>query len=448
MAQVDTSSIAYQLKRVYGDKITDLFARQTMTYNQFDQTNRKSSYRPGGVGYYFAARSADAEGIGARAENAYLPEPLPGAGYQGVISPKLIYGALRLSGLAMESGKSNVESFANVQGDAIANLYKSIVVDLNRQCWGDGTGLLGTLSTTSDTLSTSTTWTCTFNNDRGVRYMRKGMIVDFYQSTAIDQSACASRISSVNPILGTCEMEAVAAAGAGGSAYQAYHPISAARTYTIVASTVADGSYMVRYGARLAAHAATTTYEMTGLDGLYDDYTVLTTFEGLTSSTGPEFIANMMDNSSVNRELSIDLMLQAMDMTFARCGRTPDLMRMGLGQRRKYFALLSPDVRYAPGDFLGGYERLRFAQNTQVSMIIDPVAQPNKIYFEPSGTIKKYELTPLGWGGFEPNKMHWRQDYDQASMFLRIYTNLGVEERNALTVLEDLTEPTGSPYRA
>jgi len=352
---------------------------------------------------------------------------------------------LRLSGLAMEAGKGDVMSFVDVQGDAISNLYKSLIVDLNRQCWGDGTGLLGTLSSASDALSESATWTVTFDNDRGTRYMRKGMIVDFYVSTAIDQSAAAQRISSVNPVAKTIEME-LCAAGAGGSAYQAYHPITAARTYTIATDVLASGEFMVRYGARLATHAATTTYELTGLNGLYDDGTLLTTFEGLTITSYPEFIANILDNSAVNRELSIDLMLAAMDLTAARSDETVSFMRMGLGQRRKYFGLLANDVRYAPGDFLGGYERLRFAQNAQVSMVIDPMSQPNRIYFEPDGIIKKYELTPIGWGGMDQQKMHWRENYDQASMFLRTYTQLGVEKRNALTLLDDLTEPGSGPF--
>jgi len=433
------------MKRVYGDRITDLYNRQTMTYNMFNKSSRKSQYRPGGVGFYFAARQSDNEAVGARAENAYLPEPLSGAGLQGVITPKLIYGVLRLSGLAMEAGKGDVMSFVDVQGDAISNLYKSLIVDLNRQCWGDGTGLLGTVSAQSDALSESATWTVAFDNDRGTRYMRKGMIVDFYVSTAIDQSAAAQRISSVNPVAKTIEME-LCAAGAGGSAYQAYHPITAARTYTIATDVLASGEFMVRYGARLATHAATTTYELTGLNGLYDDGTLLTTFEGLTITSYPEFIANILDNSAVNRELSIDLMLAAMDLTAARSDETVSFMRMGLGQRRKYFGLLANDVRYAPGDFLGGYERLRFAQNAQVSMVIDPMSQPNRIFFEPDGIIKKYELTPIGWGGMDAQKMHWRENYDQASMFLRTYTQLGVEKRNALTLLDDLTEPGSGPF--
>ncbi len=447
MTTMDTTAVAYQLKRVYGDKITDLFTRQTQAYNHFMASSRKSQYRPGGVGYYFGVRQGDIESVGGRGEGQYIPEPLADDGVQGVVTPRLVYGSLRLSGLAIESGKSSIEAFAEVQGDKIANLYKSMIVDLNRQCWGDGYGLLGTLSAASDALSTSATWTVTCNNDTGIRYLRKGMIVDFFQSTAIDQSSVTSRIASLTPGSKAIEMEAVAATGSGGSAYQAYHPIAAARTYTIATDTVASGSFIVRYGARAATHATTNTqYEILGLLGHYDDGTLLATHEGITVASDPEWKANILGNSSVNRELTIDLMLAAADMAVARCGIPISTMYMGLGQRRKYFGLLANDIRYASANFVGGYESLKFSQNGAINMIVDPSCQANKIFCESGEAIKKYELTPIGWGGFDPNKMHWREMYDEGTMFLRIYTNLGCENRPALTLITDLTEPTNMPF--
>ena len=439
---IDTTALAYQFKQVYGDKITDLFARHSMTYNLFSKSPRKAAIKPAGVGYYFALRQGDVEGVGARVENALLPEPLQGEGVQGIITPRLIYAVIRMSGLAIEAGKGDTAAFVDAQGDATMNAYKSLVNDLNRQCHGDGWGLLGTLSTAA-TPSITTTWTGTFNNDRGVRYMKKGMICDFYQTTVLDTNAAAVRISSINPVTKAVTFEKAV------DAYQAMHPITAAQgaTYDNATGTIASGSFLVRYGARLAAHLTTgNSIELMGLEAMYDDGVKSASFEGITVASDPEFKANILGNSDVNRELSIDLMLAAMDMSAARSSSQVDLIRMGLGQRRKYFALLAPDIRFAPTELTGGYETLKFSQNSAVEILVDPVTQPNKIYFEPKTAIKKYELTPIGWGGFDANKMHWRENYDQASMFLRTYTNLGVEERQSLTLLEDLVEPGNAPF--
>jgi hypothetical protein len=116
-------------------------------------------------------------------------------------------------------------------------------------------------------------------------------------------------------------------------------------------------------------------------------------------------------------------------------------MRMGLGQRRKYANILLPDVRFAPTELRGGYETLTFAGGDgSVKMVIDPDLSPNKIYCEPDGVIQKYEMTPLGWGNLD-QQIHQRAGYDEWDQFLRIYTNIGCEQRNCLTLIKDLVEP-------
>jgi hypothetical protein len=435
MPLIDTTTIAYQLKAVYGDQIVDLFNRQTMTYNMFMKSGRRATYTPAGTGFVFAARRSDVESVGARAEGAYLPDPLDATGVQFTITPKFIYATLRLSGIAIEAGKGGASSFVDVQGDAIANIYKALVTDLNRQCWGDGTGKMATLSAAA-TLNNAATWTITCSNDVGVRYLRKGMVVDFYESNTYETEASAQRIQSINPTTKVVTMETAV------DTYGTYHPLGAPGLTN--STTISSLAEVVRYGARIASHSTSSArYELMGLMGLFDDGTINASFEGQTISTAcPEFVANSLSNSSVNRELSIDLMLQAMDLTSTRSDQTVELILAGLGQRRKYFALLANDVRYVPGTFVGGYETLSFTQNGQVNMKFDPHAQPNKMLFLPADGVKKYELTPIGWGGLDDQKMHWRDNYDQATMFLRTYTNLGVEKRNALTLLTDLTEPT------
>ena len=263
------------------------------------------------------------------------------------------------------------------------------------------------------------------------------MVVDFYQSTAIDESSVASRVATVDPVNKTAEMEF------NDGTYKANHPIVAARSYTIVAATVASGSFMVRIGAREATHATSNTpVDMTGLEGIYDDGTLLSTFENITVANFPQWKANILSNSSVDRELSIDLMLQALDVTRTQSGKSVSIMRMGLGQRRKYANLLLPDVRFAAQELEGGYEKLTFAGGDgSVKMIIDPALSPNKIFCEPADAIQKYEMTPLGWGNLD-QQIHQRQGYDEWDQFLRIYSNLGTEQRNCLTLLKDLVEPS------
>lgn len=432
----DLTAIQDTLKNVYGKGLANQFSDEKTTYNLFPKSERK----PKGLGYIFGLRYARAQGIGARRESEMLPDPLAGKYDQGKISPKYIYGTLRMTGPSIEAAKGDVAAFVDGLADSIQDIYEAIINDLNRQACSDGFGLLATLSQVSDSVTTSgtTTWTITCDNDMGMQRVIPGMVVDFYQSTAIDESSVASRVSSVDSVNKTAEMEP------NDGTYKSQHPLTAARTsYTITTGTVASGSFMVRVGARAATHATSNTpVEITGLEGIYDDGTLLSSFENITVASYPQWKANVLGNSSVNRELSIDLMLQALDVTRTQSGKSVKIMRMGLGQRRKYANLLMPDVRFAPQELEGGYEKLTFAGGDgAVKIIVDPMLPPNKIFCEPEGAIMKYEMTPLGWGNLD-QQIHQRAGYDEWDQFLRIYTNLGTEQRNCLTLIKDLVEPS------
>lgn len=431
----DLTAIADTLKNVYGDGLKDQMEEEALTYNQFPMSERK----PAGNGYVFGVRYARAQGVGARAESQLLPDPLVGKYDQATVVPKYIYGALRLTGPSIERAKGNVAAFVDNLADSVDDIYQSVKNSLNRQCWGDGFGLLATLSQASDNVTTSTTtWTVTADNNVGMMYCYEGQLVDFFNSTAIDQSASSSRISTIDLTNKTCEMEY------NDGTYKANHPITAAQSYTITTATVASGSYMVAMGSREATHATSNTpVEMVGIDGIFDDGTLLASYEGITVASYPRWKANILSNSSVDRELTLDLMLQAVNLCRKRAGSTKRInIRMGDGQLRKYFALLSPDVRYAPQKLRGGFTTLTFAAGGGATeIIVDPLNQPGKVYFEPDGTIQKFELLPLSWGDMDGSKMHRRAGYDEWDLYLRTYTNLGVEQRNNLTVIKDLAEP-------
>lgn len=434
----DTTNLTETLKYVYGEGLTNQFNDEKTTYNLFPKSERK----PGGKGYVFGIRYARAQGVGARAESAVLPDPFTGKKDQGTINPRYLYGAIRITGPAIEIAKGNAAAFVDGLADEIDDIYQSIVVDLNRQCHWDGFGQIGRLSLAT-TYTGSGTWAGTFDNDIGVKYFQEGMLVDFYLSAGTSNfentGTCmaGSRVLSINPATNVVIFETPSAS------YLTNHPYASANVNTSALSVTA-GVMAIKTGARDLAWASTDTpTEITGLEGIYDDGTALASFEGITVATYPKWAANILGNSSVNRELSIDLMLQAVDIVRMVSGKKIDTIRMGLGQRRKYANLLLPDVRFAPTVLRGGYETLTFSGGDgSLEILVDPMQQPNKIYFEPNGVIQKYELTPLGWGNLDGSQLHQRASYDEWEAFLRIYTNLGTEQRNCLAVLKDLVEPS------
>ena len=259
----DLTAIADTLKYVYGQGIANQFPDETLGYNMIPKSDRQ----PKGLGYVFSIRYARAQGVGARGESQKLPDPLVGKFDQGKITPKYMYGSLRLTGPMIEAAKADVAAFVDGLADAVDDIYQSLVVDMNRQFWGDGFGLIATLSAASDALTTSsTTWTVPCDNKVGTMYMKEGMLVDFFQGTAADQSSVASRISSIDVQNKTAEMEY------NDGTYKTNHPDTTFAGYTIATNTVASGSYMVKMATRESTHAASNTpKEITGMKGLFDD---------------------------------------------------------------------------------------------------------------------------------------------------------------------------------
>ena len=433
----DLTNLTNALKNVYGDGLKIQFADEKITYNLFP----KSDKNPKGLGYVFGLRIARNQSTGGRAESAKLPDPMTGVKIQGKIIPAYLYGSMRITGPAIEAAKGNEAAFVDGLADEIEDIYQSIVVDMNRQMHWDGYGQIGRASAAS--IAKTDTYAVTFDNDLGVKYFIEGQLVDFYLSAGtgpvVDSTTAviAQRVKSVNPSTKVVWFETNA------TTFQANHPTLSAYSNGASVATPA-GAIVVKMGARAATHAAgNTPYELTGLDGMFDNGTNLTTYENIVCATYPKWNANMLGNSSVNREISIDLMLQAIDVVRTASGASLKHMLMGLGQKRKYANLLMPDVRFQPTQLKGGYEVLTFSGGDgSVEIVVDPMCQPNRIYCYPDDVIYKYEMSPLGWGNLDNSQLHQRAGYDEWDAYLRLYTQLGCEQRNCLALIKDLVEPS------
>ena len=433
---IDLAAIDDTLKYVYGNRLENQFNDEFLTYHQFSKSDRT----PKGLGYEFGIKYARGQGFGGALEDGRLPDPLAPKYDKGRIKPAFMYGSIRLTGPAIFAGRGDVAAFVDTLSDIVQDAYQTAVVDLNRMACGDSHGKLAALSATSDTTGTTDiddTFTGTFDDTLGVSRCIPGMVVDFDEAGTVDVSSAGSRILSIDPVTNIITFEG------NIGAYNENHPLGSAYQGNQAEATIASGAVMVRVGARAATWTtASTPREMMGLEGIYDDDTLLASFENIDSGTYPDWQGNVLGNASVARPLSLTLMLQCLALTRVKSGKKVNIIRMGTGQQRTYADLLIPDIRFAPTKLEGGYETLTFqGGDGTVKMVIDPSITPGKIFFEPDGAIQKYEMASLGWGNIDPG-MHQREGYDTYDRFIRIYTNLGTEQRNCLTVLTDLIEPS------
>ncbi len=111
-------------------------------------------------------------GIGAGSETGELPTS-SGNGYvQFVAELKNLYGKIELSDKAVRASANNIGAFVNLLSDEMEGLVKASAFNLGRMLYGNGTGLLATVTS----ISGENKITCdTVNN------LIEGMLVDVYK---------------------------------------------------------------------------------------------------------------------------------------------------------------------------------------------------------------------------------------------------------------------------
>jgi hypothetical protein len=101
-------------------------------------------------------RSGRNRGRGSRADAGTLPVAGKQTYADAIISIKYHYSAIEVSDGAIQASKSNEGAFLNILDDESKQVAKDLRKDMNRQVFGDGTGLLASVAATATTQVTIT----------------------------------------------------------------------------------------------------------------------------------------------------------------------------------------------------------------------------------------------------------------------------------------------------
>ena len=127
-------------------------------------------------------------GIGAGSETGQLPQA-SGNGYvQFVADLKNLYGKIEISDKAVRASANNIGAFVNLLSDEMEGLVKASSFNLGRMLYGDGTGLLATVSGVS-----SNKITCDKVNN-----LIEGMVVDVYNESTLVNTTGMVKITYVD----------------------------------------------------------------------------------------------------------------------------------------------------------------------------------------------------------------------------------------------------------
>ena len=140
---VTLSSADNALKSFYLDAITETL---NMKINPFLAMVEKTSENVTGKDVRKVLTSGFNSGVGAGSETGNLPSAQNRNHYQIVAPLKNFYGTLEISDKAIRASANNEGAFVNLLNDEMKTLVNSAKFNFGRMLFGDGSGVIGTVS--------------------------------------------------------------------------------------------------------------------------------------------------------------------------------------------------------------------------------------------------------------------------------------------------------------
>lgn len=314
---------------------------------------------------------ASAWNVGSIADIGTMPAPIDPTRVQGTVTPELFVGSMQIGVKTKVVGKNKIGTFntGGIMADRVEGTISDLGKYINRVYAGSNRGRLGVV------LSNDGTNKLTLDKPVQTRHLNKNMRIDVYDALS------------------------------GGSA----------RTAVLRKLTKVDrGNNQITYdGADDAAIAAGDSIFIAGTYGrthwtladIVDDGTDAAAIFGLSRVTYPELSAFVSRGSSGLRDLTEQIILDAISEPRQETGKRISRALSNDGQARKYVEFIQAERRY-PGPtgsapkYTVGYDEDSLqiiAPGVNCKLEVDFDVQPRRIFFLAWETFGRYEAMSLDW---------------------------------------------------
>lgn len=300
-------------------------------------------------------------GIGAGDEDGSLPTAAGNNYAQFVLELKNLYGRIEISDKAIRASQNSAGSFVNLLNAEMEGLIKASTFNFGRMLFGDGTGILATIST-NDTSSVTVDTT---------RNLIEGMVVDIVnKADGTVNTVAARRITSID--------RANKKVTLSGSALtsEAFKPsTSQTNTYALCV----QGSY---------------GKEITGLGAIFKSSGSLYGLNRSTYNWMVPYISNIAGESTMTA-ISDVTMQKAIDELDEVAGSKVDFIVCSAGVKRNYQEYLNSyrsnvDVM----DLAGGYKAISY---NGIPLVSDKFVKPNTMYLLNTKEFNLHQLCDWQW---------------------------------------------------
>jgi len=400
-----TSSFA-NYKRIYGENSDSFVNEQNLlapSWKKFKLSPLKLSPQ----GTYLVVSMTGNETGGAINETQAFQNPGDFNPQNPVILPKTNVIPIAVTGNAIELSKNNVQAFAATQDAIMTDGQKRLVSAVNRQGLNKGTGQL-TLANGAGVATTA------LIVDNALPF-RRNMRLDLW--------------TGLPPALGGAGVKEVNGATVTAVNYST-------NTLTLDAAyTWSDNDIIVLY--TVLDNPPVGGKEITGLQAICDTTTYSTTFEGLSVSTNPEWVGNVIAAGGV--PVSQDLLQQTYNRIRSIGGGNPNFLLSNNGQQRVFLNSELQKVRYEPATVKGGATVLKWMD---MEWLYDKDYDIGEVGMYDLDHVEKLQTREMFLADYSGNTAYQVVGYDQIGMYYKYVANLASDKRNAHGRLTGLTEPT------
>lgn len=347
-------------------------------------------------------------GIGARPEGGALPTDGNQSYRKITYDLKYLYGAIKVSGIAMLKTRSDAGAFLRALESEIDGLKADLQKDTSRQLYGDGTGAVAVLTTGS-----STTVLNTATNEallKGQIYPNMVITVGTL-ANPVSRSSTAGVVSAVDP------------AGNGG--------LGTVTLVSAISGSGAAGEFIFR---NLNAVATSVAYETNGLQNIVSTSTG-TSLGGLAASTEPLWDNVRLDNGATS------IVLDNLEKILGRIrinGGKPTVAITSHGIRRQVFNALSSQIRYMePQSLKGGFTAVQYGDYPIISDVDAPYG---RVYLLDEAQLRMFSPEDWNWLDEDGKTLKWDTGFDRWIAVMRRAMQFGAVRRNTHGVLYGITD--------
>jgi hypothetical protein len=367
------------------------------------------------IGHIFSSGG----GVGSMLEDDYLYTPTNPTTKTSSITIKQHVAVVQLSGRTLRRVKKGPAAFVSWASEALPRKAQRLAFHKDRQRLGTGTGILFRMNGTPDGTGDP------IDNMFGISGLddRAAMLVLRDDAIRLGPNANGTSLRTGNLLVGAVDYANKAIdttnAGVAGSATSA-----ADNDYVFLGDANVNGS-----GSR----------EMMGLEGIIDDGTNVSTFQGLSRTTYPELKSQIVDSSAAgwDQTLSEEILDYADSLCFERgnMGRPTFVLVNRSGQRSFWKNMKNDRVINDPaGAFKGGKQRLKMILGDRVVTLAAGRKVPeSRAYLVDGSSINRYKIGSGRW------------DDTDGSIWNRVVDSTGRKDAFFAVYVEEEEMGSGNP---